>query len=186
MKELVAGSQAALERDDLHPLVVISAFALDFLCVHPFGDGNGRVARLATGYLLQRTGYGVGRYVSIEQLIYDTKDAYYAALDASTAGWFDDGQHEVWPWARYLLDRLSVAYRSFEERMAANTSGGTKQGRVRDFVLLHAPATFSIADIRRAVPAVSDNTVRIVLGDLKNVGLIANDGTGRAATWRRL
>jgi Fic family protein len=185
-EELVVRARAALNSGDMHPLVIIAAFTLDLLCIHPFGDGNGRVARLVTGYLLQRSGYGVGRYISLEQLIYDTKDAYYEALAASTVGWFDDGRHDAWPWARYLLDRLLVAYRRFEERIAAGTSGGTKQDRVRDFVLLRAPATFTIGDVRRAVPGVSDNTVRIVLAELKKGGRIANDGTGRAASWRRL
>jgi Fic family protein len=186
MEELVTRSVAALRQGGLHPLIVTAAFALDFLCIHPFGDGNGRVARLATSYLMGRTGYGAGRYVSLEQLIYDTKDDYYGALGASTTGWFDDGHHDVWPWARYLLERVDEAYGRFEERIAAGTSGGTKQDRVRDYVLLHAPATFTIAEIRRAVPGVSDNTIRIVLGELKEKGSINNDGTGRAAAWRRL
>jgi Fic family protein len=186
MDELVTRAWAALEGGEQHPLIVVAAFALDFLTVHPFADGNGRVARLVTSYLLQRTGYGVGRYVSLEQLIYDTKEEYYATLGASTVGWFDSGQHDLWPWARYLLGRLGAAYGQFEDRVAAGTSGGTKQDRVRDFVLLHAPATFSIADIRRAVPGVSDNTIRIVLSQLKDSGRITNDGTGRGATWRRL
>lgn len=184
--ELVTRTWAALEGGEQHPLIVIAAFALDFLTVHPFADGNGRVARVVTSYLLQRTGYSVGRYVSLEQLIYDTKERYYDALGASTVGWFDDGRHDLWPWARYLLERLAAAYGQFEDRVAASTSGGNKQGRVRDFVLLHAPATFSIADIRRAVPGISDNTIRIVLGQLKEYGRITNDGTGRGATWRRL
>lgn len=186
MEELVARSVAALQQSALHPLIVTAAFALDFLCIHPFGDGNGRVARLATSYLMDRTGYGVGRYVSLEQLIYDTKDDYYDALGASTIGWFDDGHHDVWPWARYLLGRVGDAYGRFEERIAAGTSGGTKQDRVRDYVLLHAPTTFTIAEIRRAVPGVSDNTIRIVLGELKEKGSITNDGSGRSAAWRRL
>jgi Fic family protein len=186
MEELVGRSVAALGKDGLHPLIVTAAFALDFLCIHPFGDGNGRVARLATSYLMGRIGYGVGRYVSLEQLIYDTKDDYYGALAASTIGWFDDGNHDLWPWARYLLGRVGAAYGRFEERIAAGTSGGTKQDRVRDYVLLHAPATFTIAQIRRAVPGVSDNTIRIVLGELKEKGSITNDGTGRGAAWRRV
>jgi Fic family protein len=186
MEELVARSVAALGQDGLHPLIVTAAFALDFLCIHPFADGNGRVARLATSYLMGRTGYGVGRYVSLEQLIYDTKDDYYGALGASTIGWFDDGNHDLWPWARYLLGRVGEAYGRFEERIAAGTSGGTKQDRVRDYVLLHAPATFTIAEIRRAVPGVSDNTIRIVLSELKEQGSITNDGSGRGAAWRRI
>ena len=186
MEELVARSHAALQKAGPHPLIVTAAFALDFLCIHPFADGNGRVARLATSYLMGRTGYSVGRYVSLEQLIYDTKDEYYDALGASTTGWFDDGHHDLWPWARYLLERVGDAYGRFEERIAAGTSGGTKQDRVRDYLLLHAPATFTIAEVRRALPGVSDNTIRIVLGELKEKGSITNDGSGRSAAWRRL
>jgi Fic family protein len=186
MEELVSRTEAALGRDRLHPLIATAAFALDFLCIHPFADGNGRVARLVTSYLMSRTGYGVARYVSLEQLIYDTKDDYYGALGASTIGWFDDGQHDPWPWTRYLLGRVSQAYGRFGERIAAGTAGGTKQDRVRDHVLLHAAPRFTIADIRRALPGVSDNTIRIVLSELKEKGNIANDGSGRGAAWHRV
>ena len=184
--ELVDRTNHALEDGGVHPLLVIAAFGLDLLCIHPFGDGNGRVARLITGHLMQHTGYGVGRYVSVEQLIFDTKDDYYAALAASTAGWFDDGGHSVWPWAGYFLERVEQAYERFGDRVAAGTSGGTKQDRIRDFVLLHAPALFSIADIRRAVPGVSDNTIRLVLTELKAAGRVTVDGTGRGSMWSRL
>ena len=186
MEELIARTQDSLERGAHHPLLVTAACVLDLLCIHPFADGNGRVARLVTTYLLTRTGYGVGLYVSIEQLFYDTKDDYYDALAASTDAWFDDGHHDMWPWATYFLNRLNEAYERFTARVAAGTTGGTKQDRVRDFVLLHAPATFAIADVRRAVPGVSDNTIRLVLSALKNAGGITNDGTGRNATWRRI
>lgn len=185
VEELVIRTSGELAAGRHHPLIVIAATALDLLCIHPFTDGNGRVARLLTAYLLQRTGYGVGRYVSIEQLIYDAKDGYYDTLARSTEGWFDDGSHDVWPWVRYLLERLDEAYARFGERIAAGTSGGTKQDRVRDYVLLRAPATFTIGDIRRAIPGISDNTIRLVLAEQKRAGRIANDGTGRSATWRR-
>lgn len=155
-------------------------------CIHPFADGNGRVARLATTHLLQRAGYGVGKYVSVEQLCYETKDEYYDALAASTHGWFDDGQHSAWPWAGYLLGRLDAADARFAARVAAGTASGTKQSRVREFALLHAPSPFTIADVRRATPGVSDNTIRLVLSELKRAGLIASDGPGRDATWRRV
>ena len=185
IEELAARTEAALTDDAQHPLLVIGAFALDLLCVHPFADGNGRVTRLVTSHLLQRCDYGVGRYVSLEQLIYETKEAYYDALAASTTGWFDNGAHDIWPWQRYFLGRIAAAYDQFGERIAAGTSGGTKQDRVRHFVLLHAPETFSIADIRRAIPGISDNTIRLVLASLKAAGRINNDGTGRAARWFR-
>lgn len=182
-EELVARTRDVLARGRHHPLIVCSAFVLDLLCIHPFGDGNGRVGRLVTAHLMQRGGYGVGRYVSIEQLIYEAKNEYF---DRSTEGWFDDGAHDVWPWTRYLFGRLDEAYDRFDARVAAETSGGTKQDRGRDFVLRHAPETFSIGDIRRAVPGVSDNTIRLVLADLRSSGRIASDGTGRGATWHRL
>jgi len=185
MQELVGRTVDAMKEGRHHPVIVSAAFVLDFLCIHPFDDGNGRVARLVTTHLLQRSCYGVGRYVSLEQLIYEAKDEYYESLAESTTGWFDDGQHDVWPWARFLTDRLGESYDLFEARVAAGTGGGTKQARVRDFVLLHAASTFTIADIRRAVPGISDNTIRIVLGELKRDGLITSDGTGRGATWRR-
>lgn len=186
MGELVARTNAALSDSMTHPLLVIPAFVLDLLCIHPFADGNGRVARLTTTHLLQRSGYGVGKYVSVEQLIYETNDEYYQSLAASTRGWFDDGRHTTWPWAGYLLERLDAAYTRLGTRVAAGTGGGTKQDRVRDFVLRHAPTPFTIADIRRAVPGISDNTIRLVLSELKHTGLIGNDGTGRSARWHRV
>lgn len=186
MDELVARTNAALSDNETHPLLIVAAFSLDLLCIHPFADGNGRVARLATTHLLQRSGYGVGKYVSVEQLIYETRDEYYQALAASTTGWFNDGQHSMWPWAGYLFDRLDAAYTLFSTRIAAGARGGTKQERVRDFVLLHAPTPFTISDIRRAVPGISDNTIRLVLTELRDRGLIANDGTGRSASWNRV
>lgn len=185
LSELVERTNAALHHGSPHPLLVIAAFSLDLSCIHPFADGNGRVTRLATGFLLQSSGYGVGRYISLEQLIFESKDSYYDALAASTTGWFDDGAHDLWPWARYLLDRLGNSYDRFGARVAAGTSGGTKQDRIRDYVLLHAPTEFTIADIRRSVPGVSDNTIRIVLAEMKKNGRIASSGTGRGATWQR-
>lgn len=185
LDELVARTRSELRASLHHPLLVIAAFVLDFLCIHPFDDGNGRVARLLTDHLLALSGYGVGRYVSLEQLILETKDGYYDALQASTDGWFDDGAHRLWPWATYFLGCVDTAYDRFASRVAAGRSGGSKQERVRDFVLLHAPAEFTIADIRRSLPGISDNTIRLVLAELKSMGQIANDGTGRSARWRR-
>jgi Fic family protein len=184
-QELVERANEQLTSGRHHPLLVDAALILDLTCIHPFADGNGRIARLLTTYLLHRSGYGIGRYVSIEQLFYEAKDDYYAALAAATTGWFDDGQHSVWPWAEFLLARLADAYSRFESRVAAGQSAATKTERVEDFVLRHSSDTFTIADIRRALPGISDTTIRSVLTRLRNAGRISVDGTGRGATWRR-
>jgi Fic family protein len=185
MRELISRANFALADGVVHPLLTIAAFGLDLLCIHPFGDGNGRVTRLITGHLMHQVGYSVGRYVSVEQFIFDTKGDYYATLAASTAGWFQDGTHSVWPWAGYFLDRVDEAYQRFGERVAIGRSGGNKQKRIRDFILLHASPRFSFADIRRAVPGVSDQTIRLVLADLKAAGRVSVDGTGRGSMWSR-
>ena len=184
VRELVQRYEAACEQGGVHPVLLVSAFALDFLVIHPFSDGNGRLARILTGHLLEQHGYRVGRYVSIEGLIYDTRDAYYDALAASTTNWHE-GSHSLWPWAMYLAERLVDAYDRFESRIAATRSGGTKQDRVRNWVLLHAPAEFRIADVRAALPGVSDQTIRLALNELRDTGRIAPTSTGRSATWRR-
>lgn len=185
MNELIVRTEVALAAGTHHPLLVVAAFALDFLCIHPFADGNGRVARLLTTYLMPRAGYGVGRYISVEQLIFDARDEYYTSLHGSTTGWFDDGHHSLWPWAEFLLGRLAESYRLFELRIGEGMSGATKQDRVRIYVLEQAPNRFSKADLRRALPGVSDNTLRLVLQALRDEGLIRSEGVGRNTTWRR-
>jgi Fic family protein len=167
-----------------HRVLLVGLFALDFLTIHPFVDGNGRLSRLLTTRLLSQVGYGVGRYVSLEGLIYERRDAYYDALGASTAGW-QDGTHNPWPWLSLFVDVVADAYEALAARAAAHRSGITKQERVRNYVLNHAGASFEMADVRRAVPAVSDQTVRLVLRELKNEGLVSPSGVGRGTKWVR-
>ncbi len=185
LAELVERTNLALVESQVHPLIVVAAFTLDLSCIHPFADGNGRVARLATAHVLGHVGYSVGRYISIEQLILERKDAYDAALGSSTDHWFADGRHTLWPWARFLFERLGAAYDRFEARVAAESSPGNKQARVRDYVLFQGPDQFRISDMRSALVGISDQTIRLVLAELKAAGLVINDGTGRAATWTR-
>jgi Fic family protein len=167
-----------------HPVLLSGLFILDLLVIHPFEDGNGRVARLLTGAMLSEHGYTVGRYVSLEQAIAESSDAYYQALLDSTHGWHE-GTADPWPWLGYFTSVIAGAYAVFADRAAAAQTPGTKQQRVREHILRHAPATFRLADIRTAVPGVSDQTIRLVLEQLKNEGKVRVDGTGRSATWTR-
>jgi Fic family protein len=167
-----------------HPVLLSGLFILDLLVIHPFEDGNGRVARLLTNAMLSEDGYTVGRYVSIEQSVAESADAYYQALLDSTHGWHE-GAADPWPWLGYFTGVIANAYAVFADRAAAAQTHGTKQQRVREHILRHAPATFRLADVRAAVPGISDQTIRLVLEQLRKEGRVRADGTGRSATWTR-
>lgn len=185
VSELVDRYRTAQEAGHHHRLLLVGLLALDLLTIHPFADGNGRLSRLLSTRLLAQAGYGVGRYVSLEGLVYDRRDAYYDALAASTTGW-PDGTHDPWPWLRFFVDIVAEAYEILAARAADHRSGVTKQGRVRDYVLNHAGASFELADVRRAVPGVSDQTVRLVLRTLRGEGFVLPSGVGRGARWMRI
>jgi Fic family protein len=184
LDELVVRYRAARASGDHHPALLVGLFALDLSIVHPFVDGNGRVLRALTNYLLAQSGYGVTRYVSLEQLLHDDRDRYYDALAASTTGWADDTS-DVWPWLGFFVDKLWLAYETFEDRATASRASGTKQERVRDHIRHYAPATFAMADLRAALPGISDVTIRLVLAELRDAGEISADGTGRSTRWAR-
>ena len=184
--ELVDRYRHAVAAGRHHPVLLAGLFVLDLLVIHPFEDGNGRVARALAVGLLSESGYGVGRWVSLEQLIAERADDYYASLLESTRGWHDGGA-DVWPWLEYFTAILAAAYERFTERVSRTRSTvGTKQARVRRYVLDQAPAFFTLADIRQALPGVSDQTIRLVLGTLRTEGAVESLGTGRSAGWRRL
>lgn len=176
----------ALVNQLAHPLVLLSAFLLDLLAIHPVLDGNGRMSRLATTHELLRLDYRVARYVSVEQRIYESKNSYYVALEQSQRNWHE-GEHDIWPWTTYLITVLAESYDDFEKRVAAGRGSevGTKQERVSHWVRNEAPANFRIAEVRIAVPGVGDETIRLTLRKLKSEGLVEATGTGRAARWRR-
>ena len=126
--ELVARYEEAVAADLVHPLVLVAALVLDFLSIHPFVDGNGRVARLLTTQELLRHGYGVARYVSLEQRIFDAQSSYYETLQESQRGWHE-GAHDIWPWTGFLLRLLADAYaRPRGPRQRAADARGVDEG----------------------------------------------------------
>ncbi len=185
MADLVALYRNASDRHLADPLVLIPLAVLDFLCIHPFPDGNGRVARLLTLLLLYQFDYAVGRYISLERIFEETKESYYETLETSSQGWHE-GRHDVRPWLDYFWGALLRAYREFEDRVGAIERGrGAKGDRVRAEVL-KCTLPFSISDIEQACPGVSRDTVRLVLRAMKAEGLIAPTGKGRGAKWRKM
>jgi Fic family protein len=184
---LCSGYRYTLEQGVVHPLIALAAFILDLLAIHPVLDGNGRVARLATTHELLRLGYGVARYISVEQRIYESKNAYYTALEQSQRNWYE-AEHSIWPWTEYLIRVLADSYEDFEGRVAVGRGSqvGTKQDRIRRWALDQAPPVFKFKDVRRAVPGVSDPTIRLALRGLRDEGRLEAQGVGNGARWRRL
>lgn len=165
-------------------LLLIPAYILDFLCIHPFPDGNGRMSRLLTLLLLYQAGYEVGRYVSLEQIVERTKESYYSVLRQSSEGWHD-GKHNLLPWWEYLLGILVRAYAEFEERVGVMTTGrGAKRDMVFDAVA-HLPQRFHYADVERACPGVSRPTINRALAELRREGRIRCTKPGRDALWTK-
>lgn len=185
LAELLTRYEDAKRENRAHPLILTAALILDLLAIHPVADGNGRLALLLTMHELLRDGYGVARYVSVEQLIFESKNAYYASLYDSQRDW-NEGTHTVWPWTLYLGRILAAAYESFERRLASATTSGNKQERVREFVLHQAPAEFRWRDVGRALPDISAPTIRVVLNALRDEGRIRSTGSGPGARWHRL
>lgn len=137
--------------------LLIPTYVLDFLCIHPFLDGNGRMSRLLTLLLLYQAGYEVGRYISLEHIVEGTKERYYATLKQSSQGWHE-GRHDPLPWWEYFLGILLRAYGEFEDRVGVlTTSRGAKRGMVFAAVG-RLPGQFHYADVERACPGVSRPT----------------------------
>jgi Fic family protein len=185
MEELHERFDRAWHEGDYHRLLLLAAYVFDFLMIHPFQDGNGRMSRLATALLLYHAGYEVGRYVSWEKLINDSGETYYEALSNSTDGW-RDGDHSLDPWLSYFLGVLISAYRVFESRIETVNVKGSKSEAVRNFVRTNISDVFTVADVRNAVPDIGDGQLGRVLRELKDAGVVERERLGRNASWRRL
>lgn len=173
------------DKGEIDPLVLIPAYVLDFLCIHPFTDGNGRVARLLTLLLLYQAGFEVGRYISLEYLVENQREGYYDALYKSSQGWHD-GAHTLLPWWEYFLGVMLLgAYREFERRTGELTAAHGAKTEMVMAVIQKLPATFRYADLARACPSVSRPTIKRVLGQLRKEGKVECVRPGRDAVWKK-
>jgi Fic family protein len=188
MDALVADWQQCLEERWVPPLIALAAFNLDFLCIHPFREGNGRVSRLL--WLLQsnQIGYEVGRYISLERLLEQNKDRYYETLELSSKGWHE-GKHNPWHYINYVMSIMKVAYCDFVERVGEiKAPRGEKRERVIagiNQLLSRSKGEFKISELEQACPGVSRDMVRHVLREQQEQGFIGCSGRGAGAVWAK-
>jgi Fic family protein len=185
MDELHERFDAAWHANEHHHLLLVAAYVFDFLMIHPFQDGNGRMSRLLTLLALYHAQYEVGRFISLEKLISDSRETYYERLAQSTPGWHQ-GNHDVWPWTNYFLGVLIAAYKDFEARAGAFGGRGQKAELIKQFIRGSVSDTFTFDDVRRAAPGVSDVYIGKVLRQLRDADALESSGSGRGARWTRL
>lgn len=174
----------ALATEQIDPLLLIPMFILDFLCVHPFNDGNGRMSRLLTLLLMHRSGYIVGKYISIEKLIEKTKEEYYESLQQSSFGWYEE-QNDYEPFVHYMLGIIVAAYREFSSRVKLlTTEKMSKPERVKE-IIRGTVGTITKSEILERCPDISQMTVQRALAELLETEQIVKIGGGRYTkyTW---
>ena len=184
MAQLVEDWQRCLDDRWVHPLIAMAAFNLDFLCIHPFRDGNGRVSRLVLLLQCYQLGYEVGRYISLERLIEENKERYYETLEISSQRWHE-GRHDPWPYINYVLSILKLAYREFAERV-----GDVKapRGSKTDLILAalnRFTDEFTVTQLEQACPGVSREMIRRVLREQQSEKIVECQGRGPAARWKK-
>lgn len=172
----------AIDQGQTDALLLMSMFIVDFLCIHPFSDGNGRMSRLLTLLLMYREGYIVGKYISLEMLIEKTKDTYYERLAHSSLDWHE-GNNRYAPFVQYYLSIILQAYREFENRVEfIRTKGITKAARVRN-VLKNELGKVTKTDIAIKCPDISITTIEKTLAELIKDNQIVKVGSGRTTAY---
>ena len=164
-------------------LILVASFVFDFLCIHPFRDGNGRISRLLTLLLLYQHGYSVGRYIGLEKIVEDTKDGYYISLKQSSDGW-DEQKHSMAPFWKYFLTTVRMAYEQLQNRVAVE---GAFQGGKTELIkrtVLSQTTSFKLSDIAGIEKSASKPLIKKVLYQLRDAGLIELEGSGRGSRWR--
>lgn len=181
VQEICDAYNRAMGEGKVDPLILISVFIHDFLCIHPFLDGNGRMSRLLTTLLLYRAGYEVGKYISLEAKIAKNKGAYYDALELSQTGWHEE-KDDPTPFIKYLLGTIISAYRDFEDRMEiiSPSSEDTVQKAVESRI-----GKFTKREIIELCPNISASTVERNLRTMVNRGELEKQGAGKSTVYIR-
>lgn len=167
------------------PLVIIPLTILDFLSIHPFDDGNGRMARLLTLLLLYHAGYNVGRFISLERIVEESKQSYYETLNASSQKWHE-AEHDWMPWTTYLWGVIIRAYKEFEDRVGTiKIRAGSKTEQI-ELAVKRKIKPFSFSEIESECPGISKDMIRHVLRKMRDEGRLRAEGTGRGAKWNKI
>lgn len=183
MKQLCLSYRDEIKNAHLPSLIVCALFILDFLCIHPFRDGNGRVSRLLTLLLLYQQDIHVGKYISLERIIEENKGDYYEALRKSSKNWHKK-EHDPLPWINFFLSTLREAYKELAKKVEADLRSGSGKGEIVEKTILNQPATFTLRDIQLQCPNVSSPMIKKILNDLKKSKKITLMGRGRGARWK--
>lgn len=173
-----------IENMEVEPLIIIPIFIHDFLCIHPFNEGNGRISRLLTTLLLYRNGFYVGKYISLENKIAKHKDLYYNALFQAQHGWHE-GNEDVVPFIKYLLGTILAAYKDFEERFSLVETKLPALETVRQ-ASMYKIGRFNKQDIRQLCPTLSNSSIEKAFRDLISLGEIKKEGKGKGTCYYRL
>ena len=182
MEKLCQAYDEVLNKTDANPLLIIPMFILDFLCIHPFNDGNGRMSRLLTLLLLYRSGYMVGKYISIEKLIENSKETYYEALQSSSQGWHEE-ENDYSHFVKYMLGVILSAYREFSERAKVLTIDKlSKPEQIRE-IIKDSLGKITKTEIMKKCPDISQVTIQRALNDLIKSGEIIKIGGGRYTSY---
>ena len=180
--DLCSAYNDAIAKGEIDPLLLSAVFVLDFLCIHPFNDGNGRMSRLLSLLLLYRSGYIVGKYISIEKLISDSKETYYETLALSSANWHE-GENDYLPFVRYMLGVVVAAYKDFSQRVKTIAASGlSKPERIR-LVIKENLGKITKSEILEKCPDISQVTVQRTLTELVETGEILKIGGGRYTSY---
>jgi len=185
IEQLCLAFKDLVSQNVLPPLLLMSTVVFDFLCIHPFRDGNGRVSRLLTLLLLYQSEFRVGRYISIERLNEETKETYYSVLAKSSSGWHE-AKHDLTPWWNYFLSTLLSAYKELEERVGLISGVRGAKTESITAAIEQLPNEFGISEIEKLCPSVSREMIRNVLRALRDKGELLCSSKGRNALWRKV
>ena len=183
IEQICESYNRAIDTQEIDPLILIPVLIHDFLCIHPFNDGNGRISRLLTTLLLYRSGYYVGKYISLESKIARNKDLYYDALEASQYGW-QEGTEDPTPFIKYLLSIILAAYRDFDDRMELVNGKRSALEVVRQAVE-NKIGKFTKADMIEMCPTLGKTSVESSIKKLVDEGILVQHGKGRATFYTR-